>query len=119
MTVVKGKAGHRSYAFTGGRVDIGRRADVLDGKQRLVRTNHVAFDEEGAAVNTSVSRRHAHVTYETERREYRLHDDRSAHGTAIVRGGRTIPVHAGSRGVRLESGDEVLLGQARMRVTIE
>jgi pSer/pThr/pTyr-binding forkhead associated (FHA) protein len=65
-----------------------------------------------------VSRRHAHLTYFPGTGDYRLQDDRSAHGTSILRGGRTIVVPVGSRGVRIESGDEIILGQARIRVTI-
>lgn len=118
LTVLSGKASHRTYSFTGGRIDLGRRADVLDAKQRLVRTNHVAFAEDGPAANSSVSRRHAHILYETAARQYRLLDDRSAHGTGIVRRGKTIAVHPGPRGVRLEDGDEILLGQAKLRVSI-
>jgi hypothetical protein len=119
LSVLKGAASQRHYLFHGGRIDIGRRAEVLDAKHRLVRTNHVAFDETGEDINASVSRRHAHIEYDTEKRVYRLLDDRSAHGTGIVRGGRTIPVLAGSRGARLQHGDEIAVGQARLRVGIE
>ena len=42
LTVLKGTAEHRTYAFTSGRVDIGRRSDVVDQRQRLIRTNHAA-----------------------------------------------------------------------------
>jgi hypothetical protein len=119
VTVVAGKASHRTYEFAGTRIDIGRRADVLDARQRLVRTNHVAFAEEGPDVNRSVSRRHAHIAYAVESGAYRLSDDRSVHGTSIVRDGRTIPVPSGPRGVRLQSGDEILLGQARLKVAID
>jgi hypothetical protein len=118
LSVVHGKTTQRAYTFTGGRIDLGRRAEVLDAKGRLVRTNHVAFLEEGHAANGSVSRRHAHIQFAALAREYRLMDDRSAHGTGVVRRGRTISVHPGPRGVRLESGDEILLGQARLRVVI-
>lgn len=118
LTVVHGKAARRVFVFTGGRIDMGRGREVLDAKQRLVRSNHVAFDQEGPDANHSVSRRHAHVTYDAAAQEYRLLDDRSVHGTSIVRDGRTIVVHPGSRGVRLEAGDEILLGQARIRVGI-
>jgi hypothetical protein len=45
-----------------------------------------------------------------------LHDDGSEHGTGIVREGRTVPVPRGARGVRLFSGDEIVLGEARVRV---
>jgi hypothetical protein len=117
LTVLAGKASQRVYLFAGTRVDIGRRVEVLDAKQRLIRTNQVAFDEEGPDANHTVSRRHAHLAYDAG--SYRVCDDRSAHGTSIVRAGKTIPVPAGPRGVRLQTGDQILLGQARLRVTIE
>jgi hypothetical protein len=119
LTVVRGTSAHRHYLFSGGRIDIGRRAEVLDAKHRLVRTNHVVFDEDGGEINASVSRRHAHVDYDPDGCEYRLLDDRSTHGTGIVRNGRTVPVLAGSRGVRLQNGDEIVLGQARVKVTLD
>jgi hypothetical protein len=119
LTVLSGTADRRVYVFAAGRVDIGRRADVVDARQRLVRTNNVAFSEDGADINRTVSRRHAHIVYGATDREYRLWDDRSAHGTAVVRGGRTIPVPSGSRGTRLQSGDEIVVGQARLRVALE
>ena len=118
LAVVKGSAEHRAYAFSGGRIDIGRRAEVVDQRQRLIRTNHVAFSEEGADANQSVSRRHAHIEFSAPDRCYRIWDDRSAHGTSIVRGGRTVKVPAGARGTRLETGDEIALGEARLRVTL-
>jgi hypothetical protein len=119
LTVIKGAATQRSYAFTTARVDIGRRSDVVDQRQRLIRTNHVAFIEDGADENRTVSRRHAHIEFNEQDRCYRLWDDRSAHGTTIIRNGRSIRVPAGARGTRLESDDEIVLGQARLRVTVE
>jgi len=119
LAVLSGAADRRTYVFDGGRVDIGRRAEVVDARQRLVRTNNIAFAEEGPEVNHTVSRRHAHILYSETAREYRLWDDRSAHGTAVVRDGRTIPVPSGSRGTRLRSGDEIVVGQVRLRVTLE
>jgi FHA domain len=116
MTVVAGAADQRVYAFAGGRIDIGRQTEVFDGRQRLVRRNQVAFAEDNE-LNGTVSRRHAHIVYAAG--EYRLCDDRSSHGTAIVRNGRTIPVPSGLRGTRLQPGDEILLGRARLRVAIE
>jgi len=119
LTIVHGKAAHRTFAFTGGRVDIGRGAQVLDARHRLIRTNQVALDEDGPEANRSVSRRHAHIAYDPRTREYRLQDDRSVHGTSIVRHGRTIGIPPGSRGARIEDGDEILLGQVRIRVGIQ
>jgi len=117
LTVVAGKAVPRTQIFSSSRIDIGRRSEVLDAKQRVVRTNHVAF-EEGPDENRSVSRRHAHLSWHPGAGEYRIQDDRSVHGTSILRGGRTIVVPAGSRGVRIESGDEIIVGQARLKVTL-
>jgi len=116
LTVVKGSADQRAYVFTGGRIDIGRRTEVIDQKQRLIRTNQVAFSEEGADENRTVSRRHAHVEFVAQEGSYRIWDDRSTHGTSIVRGGKTIRVAAGAKGTRLEAGDEIALGHARLRV---
>src|SRR3954470_690746 len=118
LTVVKGTTDQRVYVFASGRIDIGRRAEVIDQRQRLIRTNQVAFADDDVAENRSVSRRHAHVEFVEGEGGYRIWDDRSTHGTNIVRGGRTIKVPAGARGTRLAAGDEIALGQARLRVEI-
>ena len=117
LTVLNGTAERRTYTLAAPmRIDLGRCADVRDSRHRLIRTNHVAFLERSGDVNQSVSRRHAHLSYEPAARSFRLHDDGSEHGTGIVRHGRTLAVPRGARGVRLESGDEIVLGEARVRV---
>jgi hypothetical protein len=117
VTVLHGTAERRTYALPASlRIDLGRCADVRDSRHRLIRTNRVAFLERSGDVNQSVSRRHAHISYEPVARCFRLHDDGSAHGTGVVRHGRTLAVPRGARGVRLESGDEIVLGEARVRV---
>ena len=120
LTVVHGTAQKRSYAFpvNGSRIDLGRCAEVRDVRHRLIRTNHVAFTEQPDGVNRSVSRRHAHISYEAGPDHVRLHDDGSEHGTGIVRDGRMVPVPRGTRGVRLLPGDEIVLGEARLRVRL-
>ncbi len=117
LTVLSGTAQQRGYLFKGGRIDIGRRAEVFDQNQRLIRTNHVAFLDEAADQNATVSRRHAHIDFNETQGCYRLWDDRSAHGTSIIRNGRTIRVPPGARGTRLEAGDEIVLGGARLKVS--
>ena len=117
LGVVAGSAERRSYTFSGARIDIGRRAEVLDHHQHLIRRNHIAFSE-GDESNRTVSRRHAHIAYVPATREYRVRDDGSARGTAVLRHGQTIRVPQGSRGIRLEAGDEIVLGEARLRVKI-
>ncbi len=74
------------------------------------------FTDGAGPINETVSRCHAHIDRGESPGDYRLFDDRSAHGTTIVRNGKTVSVPAGSRGVRLQSGDEIVLGEARLRV---
>jgi pSer/pThr/pTyr-binding forkhead associated (FHA) protein len=119
LTIVSGSAQRPVFTFVGERIDIGRRAEVLDHRQHLIRVNHVAFTEGDNDVNRTVSRRHAHVAYTAATREYRIHDDGSSRGTAILRNGQTIRVPQGSRGIRIDSGDEIVLGEARIRVKIK
>ncbi len=118
IRVLHGAMERRTYSLIAPRIDIGRGAEVRDHRNRLIRTNHVAFTEGGDSVNATVSRKHAHIAYEPGTGHFRLHDDGSEHGTEIVRGGRTIAVHRGARGVRLRSDDEVVLGEARVRITL-
>jgi hypothetical protein len=120
LTVLHGTAERRTYALAASaRIDIGRCAEVRDSRHRLIRTNHVVFVEGSGNINPTVSRRHAHISYEPSTKSFRLHDDGSEHGTGIVRRGGTMPVPRGARGIRLESGDEIVLGDARMRVKFD
>jgi hypothetical protein len=116
VTVVHGSAERRSYSLAAGRIDFGRCTEVRDSRQRLIRTNQVAFLEGSGDPNPTVSRRHAHIAYDAASGYFRLHDDGSEHGTGVVRNGRMLPVPRGSRGIRLDSGDEIVLGSARVRV---
>jgi hypothetical protein len=119
LTIVQGSAERPTYTFALPRINLGRCAEVRDSLNRLIRTNHVAFVDGEDLANHSVSRRHAHIDYAEGPKQYRISDDRSAHGTSLVRNGRTIPVPAGSRGVRLQSGDEIVVGEARARIRID
>jgi FHA domain len=119
LAVIGGTADTSTVPLPPARIDIGRCAEVRDHRHRMIRTNHVAFADEGSGVNETVSRCHAHVEYHHRSGDYRVYDDRSAHGTGVVRHGRTILVSPGSRGVRLLTGDEIVLGEARLRVTID
>jgi hypothetical protein len=119
VTVLHGTAEKRTYAFSATRIDLGRCGEVRDSRHRLIRTNHVAFVEGSGEVNQSVSRRHAHISHDPGSTEFRLHDDGSEHGTGILRNGRTLAVPRGARGVRLQSSDEIVLGDARLRVRFD
>jgi hypothetical protein len=117
LHVRHGAAEQEAYRLSQGRVDIGRCRDVRDARQRLLRANHVVFADAGDPVNQSVSRQHAHIAVEGAG-DVRLYDDGSVHGTSIVRSGHTIPVPSGTRGVRLRNGDAILLGDARLDLTL-
>jgi hypothetical protein len=114
--VVAGSAQQQEFRLKKRRINLGRLAEVIDADQRLTRQNDVAFRDDGPAPNPSVSRAHAHLEYDAEKGIFRLFDDRSAHGTSVIRDGSVIPVPQGpSKGVALRDGDEIVLGQARIR----
>lgn len=119
LRVLEGRTEKKHYVSRGDRVNLGRLRDVVDGRQQVVRQNQIAFVDAGDAVSQSVSRAHAHVRFDAKTGSAHLHDDRSSSGTRVVRAGRTIAVRPSSGiGVRLQDGDEVLLGQARLRVEL-
>jgi len=119
LTIVQGATEKPTYVFTMSRINLGRCPEVRDNRNRLVRTNHVAFAESAGEPNLSVSRQHAHIDCTSSGGDFRLCDDRSLHGTSVLRNGKTIVVPPGPRGVRLQSGDEITLGEARLHVEIE
>jgi pSer/pThr/pTyr-binding forkhead associated (FHA) protein len=115
LTVTCGSTQKSTYSFARHRINLGRCVEVRDHQHRLIRTNHIAFTD-GDPVNHTVSRRHAHIDHAAKSGEYRVCDDGSRHGTSLIRNGRTIAVPTGARGVRLQSGDEIALGEAKLRV---
>jgi hypothetical protein len=119
VTIVAGTALKPAYVFALPRINIGRCAEVRDSRHQLIRTNHLAFTDGDSGPNHTVSRRHAHIDHLASSGGYRLCDDGSAHGTSVIRHGRTIAVPTGSRGIRLHSGDEIVLGDARVRVRMD
>jgi hypothetical protein len=119
LTVVRGTTETDTYTFTASRTNIGRCAEVRDSRNRMIRTNQVVFIGDAGDPNPTVSRNHAHIDLTSKPTEFRLYDDRSAHGTSILRNGHTIPVPPGPRGVRLQAEDEIVLGEASLRVEIE
>jgi hypothetical protein len=97
-------------------VNLGREAEIADSLGRAIRRNELFFPESAHEANPSVSRAHAHIRFDAASGEWRIFDDGSSIGTTLFRGGRRIdvPAHAG-RGVALRSGDEIYLGQVRLR----
>jgi hypothetical protein len=118
LVVVHGTADRGSYAFTSLPIAIGRGTEVRDHHQHLIRINDIAFIEGGDEVTQSVSRRHARIVGDPTTGRPRVVDDNSARGTSVIRQGRGIVVPRGSRGLGLQSGDEIALGQARILLNL-
>jgi hypothetical protein len=98
------------------RINLGREAEITDSLGRAVRRNQLYFPETAHEANASVSRAHAHLSFDASSKEWRIFDDGSSIGTTLFREGRRIdvPAHAG-RGVTLRHGDEIYLGQVRLQ----
>ena len=118
VTVVCGAASEQAYRFTDGTVSIGRSADPTDGIGRL-RRNRVVFADVVDGVTETVGRAHARLRFDPEGGGFRLYDEGSSNGTAVLRGGDVIAVGPRDpRGVRVRSGDEVCVGRAVLRLEI-
>jgi hypothetical protein len=114
LIVVKGTTDGEEISLDRKRTNIGRMTELVDSTGRVLRRNHVAFEDGADEVSSTVSRRHAHV--ELEDGEYLLMDDRSEFGTSIFRDGRSIElVKGGRRGEKLRPGDEIYFGRACVR----
>lgn len=117
LKVIKGRAVRKTVELRAERINIGRHDEVSDRDRRLVRRNQVVFVE-GEPLSESVSRAHAHIRCTTTG-DCRVRDDNSSYGTRIVRAGTTIDVMpSNTRGVRLQSGDELHLGRVILQVTL-
>lgn len=115
FTVLHGAAEQPSYDIARSRIHLGRLSEVLDDRRRPIRRNDIAFLESSDKPNSTVSRAHAHIEYESSTGEFRIFDDGSSYGTSIVHDGRLVNLPpAGGRGQRIGSGDEIYLGQARV-----
>lgn len=119
LQITLGTAAQSAYSFTEYPIAIGRGAEVRDTRNQLLRINHVVFGESDDEVSRSVSRRHAHIELDPRSRSPRLIDDNSAQGTSIIRQGKIIRVPKGSRGLAMRDGDEMVFGQARVKVSVK
>jgi hypothetical protein len=122
LVVVTGTACASEILLNKERTNIGRTVDVYRA-QGPSRRNDLAFTED----NHTVSREHAHVIYSKKTGEYRLYNDRwyqHGHkepgdcGLWIIRDGLSQEVHRNARGVKLEPGDEIQLGQAVVKFQV-
>ena len=116
LLVREGTANLAEIRLEKARTNIGRTLDVLRS-EGLFRRNDLVFADD-TEVNRSVSREHAHITFDKATGEYRLFNDRwyplggHACGTWIVRDGMSQEVPRNTRGTKLEPGDEIHFGRA-------
>jgi hypothetical protein len=119
LTVVKGQCAESEYVFEEPVVAIGRTAEPADAFGQ-VRYNHVAFLEERDGINETVGRAHAKLQFDPASGHYHLFNEGSSNPTSILRSGRVIRVAPRDpRGIRVQSGDQLQLGRAVLRVTVE
>ncbi len=116
IAIVKGRCDRPEYSFADPVILVGRTAELVDAHGR-VRRNHVAFSEEADGVSETVARAHARLQFEGG--AYRLFNESRSNPTYVLREGRNHQVVAQDpQGLRLQSGDEIHLGRAVIRVTI-
>ena len=110
LYVVKGTAERPEYFIGKDTMYLGRMKEVSAKTGGLRRRNDVAFEDQ----ETTVSREHAHIEYEDGK--FRLFHDSADAGTQLFRDGRAVALPpTGTRGTQLRSGDEIHLGDARLR----
>ena len=116
LIAVNGAASEPEYVPSSSRVNLGRDPDVTDNMGRLIRRNELHFPEALHEANGSVSRSHAHLAADPDSGDWRIFDDGSSLGTSLFRDGHRVEIPAhGPRGVLLRNGDEIYIGQVRLR----
>jgi hypothetical protein len=125
LIVMQGAANEPEIPLAKLRTNIGRNVDVYrtEGPSRR---NDLAFIDD-TEINRTVSREHAHILLSRKTGEYRIFNDRwykagakpeAQCGLWIIRDGLSLPVHRGHRGVVLQPGDEIHLGQAVLKFAL-
>jgi len=118
LHVVKGQCERAEFTFTGGVITIGRGADPADAFGR-VRRNDVAFLDAHDGASETVARAHARIELDPALGAYVVFDESSSNPTYVVRGGRSLRVSPRDpRGLRLQSGDELQIGRAVLRISV-
>jgi hypothetical protein len=97
-------------------IRVGRTRFPADSQGR-VRTNDIAFADDGSARSRSVGRGHAEIRFMPDTRTYRVFDQGSANGTRVLRKARLIDVTPNDpAGTSIQPGDELHCGKAIIRV---
>jgi hypothetical protein len=113
LTVLRGQALTPEVLTRADRVNIGRLVEVSATNGSVIRINDLAFDEN----ETTVAREHAFLRWDAAAGAYLLFDALSGtRGTRLFRSGESYTLPKGaSKGAQLRHGDEIHLGQARIR----
>lgn len=115
LVVIRGTADTDELAIDRDVVHLGRLKEVMDRSGGLSRRNDISF----ADTETTVSRKHASVRYDRASGKFRAYNDpESQSGTKVFRNGQPLACDS-TRGVQLHSGDEIILGDARVRFELQ
>jgi len=116
LIVRRGAAQKRVFDLLVPVIRIGRTRFPADS-QGHVRTNDIAFADDGSALSRSVGRGHAEIRFMPATRTYRVFDQGSANGTRVLRKGRLSEVAANDpAGMAIQPGDELHIGTAIVKV---
>jgi hypothetical protein len=116
LIIVTGASATPEFTLDRPRINLGREEEVVDSLGRAIRRNELCFPEHLHEANASVSRSQAHIAFDAGTGQWRIFDDGSSLGTNLFREGRRVDVPShGGRGVALRPGDEIYLGQVRLR----
>lgn len=118
LSVLTGACEQPEYTFQTSVIAIGRGADPADTLGR-VRRNHVAFLDARDGVSETVARAHARLEFDPAIGAYLLFNESSSNPTFIRRDGRSLRIAPRDpRGVRVQTGDELQLGRAVLKLAL-
>jgi len=116
LVVSRGSAQKKVFDLLLPVIRIGRTRFPTDSQGR-VRTNDIAFTDDGSARSRSVGRGHAEIRFMPDTRTYRVFDQGSANGTHVLKNTRLIEVTPNDPvGTSIQPGDELRIGKAIIRV---
>jgi hypothetical protein len=116
LVVSRGSAQKKVFDLLLPVIRIGRTRFPADS-QGHVRTNDIAFADDGSSQSRSVGRGHAEIRFVPGTGTYRVFDQGSANGTRVLRKGRLSEVAPRDPvGFPIQPGDEVHVGTAVIRV---
>jgi hypothetical protein len=116
LAVSRGSAQKKVFDLLLPVIRVGRTRFPTDAKGH-VRTNDIAFADDGSARSRSVGRGHAEIRFMPDTQTYRVFDQGSANGTRVLRRGRLSEVAPNDPvGISIQPGDELHFGKAIVRV---